>query len=136
MAEMANFDLKCSENRVWHAPAAVRFIAAEPLLFAVELKRKWLPRAGGAGATIDWMMAGGRQWPQCAPDRPRLGPRFARPVRPHRDAVLPQRLGRFDASWPGYWDTTLEAAERYLDGALRESLPRAGMSGGRLPIGE
>jgi protein gp37 len=50
-------------------PAAVRFIAPEPLLSAADLKPEWLPHTGAAGATIDWVRRGARAAPMRARSR-------------------------------------------------------------------
>jgi protein gp37 len=117
---------KEAERRVptlLQTPAAVRFIAAEPLLSAVELKPEWLPHAGAAGPTIDWVMAGG----ECGPN--------ARPIQLEWVRSLRDQCAR--AGTPFYWndwgaavpdgqaakDAAPEAANRYLDGALHEAFP-------------
>jgi protein gp37 len=110
---------KEAERRVpilLQTPAAVRFIAAEPLLSAVDLKPEWLPHAGAAGATIDWVMAGGESGPN------------ARPVALDWVRALRDQCAR--SATPFYWNgcgalmpdgqtaesTTPEAAKRYLEG--------------------
>jgi protein gp37 len=104
-------------------PAAVRFVAAEPLLSAVELKPEWLPHPGASGPTIDWVMGGGESGPN------------ARPIQLDWVRALRDQCAR--TGTPFYWndwgaampdgqaarDVAPEAANRYVDGALHEALP-------------
>jgi protein gp37 len=117
---------KEAERRVptlLQTPAAVRFIAAEPLLSAVELKPEWLPHAGASGPTIDWVMGGGESGPN------------ARPIDLGWVRALRDQCAR--TGTPFYWndwgtmmpdgqapkDGSPDAANRYLDGAVHEAFP-------------
>jgi protein gp37 len=117
---------KEAERRVptlLQTPAAVRFIAAEPLLSAVELKPEWLPHAGAEGPTIDWVMGGGESGPN------------ARPIELGWVRALRDQCAR--TGTPFYWndwgtampggqmpkDGASAAANRYLDGTLHEAFP-------------
>lgn len=117
---------KEAERRVptlLETPAAVRFIAAEPLLSAVELKPEWLPRAGFTGPAIDWVMAGGESGPK------------ARPIQLAWVRALRDQCAR--AGTPFYWndwgaatpadqaakDAAPGHAHRSVDGALHEAFP-------------
>jgi protein gp37 len=117
---------KEAERRVpalLQTPAAVRFVAAEPLLSAVEFKPEWLPRAGAAGPVIDWVMAGGESGPN------------ARPIQLDWVRALRDQCAR--TGTPFYWndwgagrpadqaaeEASPEAANRYLDGAVHEAVP-------------
>lgn len=117
---------KEAERRVptlLQTPAAVRFVAAEPLLSAVELKAEWLPHPGAAGPTIDWVMAGGESGPN------------ARPIEIDWVRALRDQCAR--TGIPFYWndwgavmpdgqaakDAAPDAAHRYVDGALHEAFP-------------
>jgi len=95
-------------------PAALRFIAAEPLLEKLDLKfGNWL-KPPGAGPRIDWVVAGGETGPKgaaCDPD-------WARALRDQCQA----------AATPFYWTQwgkhVPEGAEpRQLDGMMHEALP-------------
>src|SRR5262249_10214114 len=102
---------KEAERRVptlLQTPAAVRFVAAEPLLSAVEFKPEWLPHAGAAGPTIDWVRA---LRDQCA----RTGTPF---YWNDWGAAMPDGQA---AKAPAP-----EAANRYIDGALHEAFPTDG----------
>jgi protein gp37 len=101
-------------------PAAVRFVAAEPLLSAVELKPEWL--RGAAGPTIDWVMGGGESGPN------------ARPIQ--LDWVRALRDQCAGTGTPFYWndwgaatpdgqtgDAASGAAHRSIDGALHDAFP-------------
>jgi protein gp37 len=104
-------------------PAAVRFVAAEPLLSAVALKPEWLPRPGASGPAIDWVMAGGESGPN------------ARPIQ--LDWVRALRDQCASTGTPFYWndwgaatpdgqtgkDAAPGAARRTVDGALHEAFP-------------
>jgi len=115
---------KEAERRVptlLETPAAVRFVAAEPLLAAVELKPEWLPRPGVSGPTIDWVMAGGESGPS------------ARPIQLDWVRALRDQCAR--TGTPFYWNdwgaaapdgqagAALETAHRRIDGALHEGFP-------------
>jgi protein gp37 len=117
---------KEAERRVpalLQTPAAVRFVAAEPLLAAVEFKPEWLPHAGAAGPVIDWVMGGGESGPN------------ARPIALDWVRALRDQCAR--TGTPFYWndwgaampdgqtpkDGTQAAANRYIDGALHEAFP-------------
>jgi protein gp37 len=103
-------------------PAAVRFIAAEPLLAAVELKPEWLGSAA-AGPTIDWVMAGGESGPK------------ARPIELDWVRALRDQCAR--TGTPFYWndwgaaaptsqtatDVSTEMTHRRIDGALHAAFP-------------
>jgi protein gp37 len=104
-------------------PAAVRFIAAEPLLGAVLLKPEWLPGGGTAGPVLDWVLAGGESGPK------------ARPIELDWVRSLRDQCAR--AGTPFYWnswgtampadqrakETNPETERRHVDGALHEALP-------------
>jgi protein gp37 len=113
---------KEAERRVptlLETPAAVRFVAAEPLLSAVALKPEWLPRPGAAGPAIDWVMGGGESGPN------------ARPIQ--LDWVRALRDQCAGAGTPFYWNDWGAAtpdgqaagtdAHRAIDGALHEAFP-------------
>jgi protein gp37 len=120
---------KEAERRVptlLQTPAAVRFVAAEPLLSAVEFKPEWLPGAGAAGPTIDWVMGGGESGPN------------ARPIQLDWVRALRDQCAR--TGTPFYWndwgaakpdgqaakDAAPDAANRTIDGALHEAFPAGG----------
>ena len=104
-------------------PAAVRFVAAEPLLSAVELKPEWLSRPGAAGPMIDWVMGGGESGPK------------ARPIQVDWVRALRDQCAR--TGTPFYWndwgaetpdgqtakDVTPDSAHRCVDGMLHEAFP-------------
>jgi protein gp37 len=117
---------KEAERRVpalLETPAAVRFVAAEPLLSAVEFKPEWLPRPGASGPTIDWVMGGG----ECGPS--------ARPIQLGWVRALRDQCAR--TGTPFYWndwgaatpdgqagkDAAPGTAHRTIDGALHEAFP-------------
>lgn len=75
-------------------PAAVRFISAEPLLGAVELKASWLP-ARGAASGIDWVICGGESGPNARP----MHPDWARSL---RDQCVVAGVPFFFKQW-GEW---------------------------------
>jgi protein gp37 len=120
---------KEAERRVptlLQTPAAVRFVAAEPLLSAVEFKPEWLPGGGESGPVIDWVMGGGESGPN------------ARPIQLEWVRALRDQCAR--TGTPFYWndwgagmpadqaakDDAPEAANRYLDGALHGAFPARG----------
>jgi protein gp37 len=104
-------------------PAAVRFIAAEPLLGALDLKPEWLEPGGAAGPGLDWVLAGGETGPK------------ARPIEIDWVRSLRDQCAR--AGTPFYWNDwgahmpadqspqnhSPALERRYLDGALHEALP-------------
>lgn len=95
-------------------PAALRFIAAEPLLEKLDLKPGTWLKEPGAGPRIDWVVAGGetgKKGTLCDPAW----------VRDLRDQCVA-------AATPFYWTQwgkhVPEGSEvRQLDGALHEALP-------------
>lgn len=129
-------------DRLRDAPAAVRFISAEPLLgplvpstpVAVEMCDTWTEWRGGWPdgrlATddeglelygIDWLIVGGESGPNARPVR-------AKWIRDLRDAALATRIGDdalgcafFFKQWGG---RTPKAGGRELDGRTWDEMPR------------
>ncbi|WOJ89684.1 phage Gp37/Gp68 family protein [Methylocapsa polymorpha] len=119
-------------------PAAVRWIAAEPLLESLDLKiGTWLRDApdGSAGAKLDWIVAGGETGPEAQP----CHPDWARSL---RDQCAKSGAAFFWRQWGEHipaagveadsaqatdkmsWERIgARPASRFLDGLLHEAFP-------------
>ncbi|MBO0752504.1 MAG: phage Gp37/Gp68 family protein [Bradyrhizobiaceae bacterium] len=115
---------KEAERRVpvlLRTPAAVRFIAAEPLLSAVELRPEWLAHPGAAGPTIDWVMAGGESGPNARPIEVAW-------VRALRDQCARTATPFYWTNWGASMPDGQAADDGFLDGVLHRTFP-AGATG-------
>ncbi len=97
-------------------PAALRFVAAEPLLDKVDLKvGSWLPGDGATGATLDWIVGGG----EFGKDVKVCDPAWARDLRDQcAKAGTPFFWNHFGAHAPA------GEAARQIDGMKHEALPK------------
>ncbi|QXX75908.1 phage Gp37/Gp68 family protein [Methylovirgula sp. HY1] len=97
-------------------PAALRFIAAEPLLEKLDLKiGTWL-KPPGSGARLDWVVAGGETGAKgtvCHPD-------WARAL---RDQCAEAATPFFWNQWGRHIPEGAAAAQRLLDGIPHEAVP-------------
>ena len=97
-------------------PAALRFIAAEPLLEKLDLKLGTWLKPPGSGARIDWVVAGGETGAKgtaCHPD-------WAREL---RDQCAKADTPFFWNQWGQHIPHGAAEAQRLLDGIQHEAIP-------------
>jgi len=97
-------------------PAALRWVAAEPLLDKLDLKPgTWLPGEGASGAKIDWIVGGG----EFGKDVKVCQPEWARDLRDQCVKTgTPFFWNHFGAHAPA------GEAARQIDGVIYEALPK------------
>jgi protein gp37 len=109
------------------APAAVRFISAEPLLGPIDLtaiqyerdhwldvieSREW-PERFARGRGLDWVIVGGESGPHARP----LDPEWVRDL---RDQCASAGVAFFFKQWGG---ARKKSAGRFLDGKIYDEMP-------------